>query len=191
MKEKNSHIRMPSKKPYPALYESLSSLQESGLSTDEIGRIYVNFLFENKSGRTLAHLRSTKGGAELEKVRRVIKKEIQKDTRHYFAEKANNLKYDGLKPEEIIPDPDPGTVQDMLNLFFGKSDTIEAVVNSLMDDRKRAYGRIGSALLQGAERYSQRKQAASSSNLYKLFLEYDGIHRAMKGRATEKTTTII
>ena len=90
MKEKYSYTRGPSSRQYPELYDNLVSLQNSGLTIDELGRLYVNFLFENKPGKILAKLRTTKEGPELEKVKRVIKTEIQKDTRYYFSEKNNH-----------------------------------------------------------------------------------------------------
>jgi hypothetical protein len=191
MKEKYSYIKGPSSKQHPELYDNLTSLQNLGLTIDELGRLYVNFLFENKPGKILAKLQSTKGGPGLEKAKRIIKKEIQKDTRHYFSEKKNNLEHDGLKPEEIIPDNDLDNVQAVFDLYFKKGDTIETVVNSLMEDRKQCFQKIGSALIEGTERYDLRKKAAGSSHLYKLFLEYDGILRALKRKEKDEATTIL
>ncbi len=173
------------------LHDNLATMQAYGLSVYEIGRLYVDFLSHNEPSKILASLRSTKGGAELEKVKRIIKKEIQKETRNYFHKKTDNLKHQELKPDEIMPDFDPVIVQVGLNIKFRKTDTIEGVVNTLLDDRTICFQKIGAALIEGAERYESKKGNIVKPHFYKLFLEYDSILRALKKQAENKATTII
>ena len=184
MGKKVSYTKGTRRQQDPSLYDNLMVLQNEGLTLDELGRLYVNFLFENKPGKMLAKLKSTKGGPGFEKFKGIIKREIQKDTRHYFSEKVNNLIHDGLKPEQIIPDNDLGKVQYEFDLHFKKDyikeDTIEAIVNKLLDDRLGCFGNIGHALFEGAERYEHKKEGKIHLPFYKLFLEYDSILRALR-----------
>lgn len=173
------------------LHDNIAVMQNYGLSVDEIGRLYVDFLSHHYPSKILASLRSTKGGAELEKVRRIIKKEIQKDTRDYFHRKTDNLRHQELKPDEIVPDLDAGIVQAEFTLKFKRTDTIESVVNTLLDDRTTCFQKIGTALIEGAERYDLKKGNIVKPHFYKLFLEYDSILRALKKQAENKATTII
>jgi hypothetical protein len=131
-KKRFSYKRERARLQHAELYDSIKALQDFGISVDEIGRFYVDFLSKNEPSKILAKLRSTKTGLELEKVKRIIKREIQKDTRAYFARITENLGHRELKPEEIVPDPDIDILQARFGLRFKKPDTIEGLVNNLL-----------------------------------------------------------
>ena len=167
-------------KSSPTLYDELETLQKEGFSSSDMGRLYVKFLFEKKPSRILGQLRTLPNAADLEKVRRVIKREIQKDTRIYFSGIMYNVQADQIKPDELVPDLDVGGVQSALGSQFKKSDTIETVVAKLLDDRKKGFERIGNALVEGALRYKQRKEESERApRFFKLFLEYNRIFEAL------------
>jgi hypothetical protein len=170
---KHHYQKMPNWVKYPQLYDNLIAIKELGLSAEEIGLLYVNFLVEKKPGKIInnCHTNSV----------RPLKKEIQKDTRDYFSQIKNNLKYDGLKPDEIILNPDLQRLKQELGSYNQKNETIETVVNKLLEDEK-GFEKIGDALLSGAEIYKRKKGSIDSPYLFKLFLEYDGILRSLKSK---------
>jgi hypothetical protein len=172
--ENNNYQKMPSWVKYPHLYDNLSTLRELGLSVSEIGLLYVSFLAKKKSGEIInkSHASSVKP----------LKRDIQKKTRDYFSQIKNNLKYDGLKPDEIIPSPDLPSLRKEFEGYGRENETIEAVVNKLLEGES-AFKKIGEALIAGAEVYKRKKGSIDSPYIFKLYIEYDGILRALKKEA--------
>lgn len=183
----------PIRPSYVELYDSLAALQKFGLVINEIGRVYVGFLFENEPSKILAKLKLIKEETGREEFKRIIKRDAQEKTAVFFHNRAENLRYKELRPDEVIPDLDISIVQAKLGLDFKKTDadTIESVVNSLLDDRKTCFTDIGSALIEGVGRYQPAAGNVERPPRSKLHLQYDNILNALKSRAAEKTTTIL
>ena len=171
---KHQYQKMPSWIKYPHLYDNLLTISEMGLTPREIGLLYVNFLAEKRPGKVINNCHTS--------AVRPLKKEIQKETRDYFSQIKNNLKYDGLKPDEVIPNPDLEALKREFGRYNQKNETIETVINKILED-KNGFETIGNALIAGAEAYKIKKGSIDSPYLFKLFLEYDGILKALKNKA--------